>query len=859
MDKQLRNPLGSGRSPSGHKSQSENGGSEIRRYLALAAILSFSPSLHANPELMEMHCGKCHNDDKLKGDFSLSHLGGNLDEDNAFLWGECLDYVTLEEMPPPEKSELTNAERDQLVEFLTASVRSYYEQNDVPKRIHPRRLNNREFENSVSDVLMIEDVGTHQPTDNLIGDALHHGFDTHGDSLGFSRFHLEQYIESVRMIVDATILSGEQPESRRYEIRGDEIRRRRLNQGSISANSKQPGFPSLAAGAFDIQDPLISGYLPSFEQAPETGRYTITIKVAGKDRLVYQTEDTGHYEGDPIRLSVHLGDRVQTFALPDEEMVELELDEWISAGSRLELRNPTDGLRLNGNGGFRFQLSIAARHLETHNPELYAKRVSEVLKSDVTGSRRRNVNDGRNWVAYWEGPRPRVFSVVIEGPLYESWPPKRQLALVGENPTVENAEAILRPIAERAWRRSLRDGELDSVVELVEAKAESLGDLEAIKEGIVRILVSPSFLILNSEDRTASERFASKFSYFLQSTLPEEGIRQSVRNEGLASFAEVRDVVQVLVAENKVEPFLEMFPYSWLELSDINFMAPDPERFEFYHRKRLSEDMVNEVRHFFRHVVENNLPVPELISADYSFINADLAEVYQATGVPQDSKFRKYAFKDGRRGGFLGMGAFLTSTADSLSTSPIHRGVYVMEKLMGIHPKPPPPDIQIEEPDVRQAKTIKEILKAHTEDATCASCHVSIDPYGYAFENFDSTGAWREAYVVTVPPELIEGEEAIPEKRWPKSSIPVDSSAQFRNGTEYQDITEYRNYIIGGARRDRFVRSFITKLLTYANGVEPGARDFAEIDKILTKSAENDYRIVDTISAVIDSPLFREE
>ncbi|MDE0593536.1 MAG: DUF1585 domain-containing protein, partial [Dehalococcoidia bacterium] len=128
----------------------------------------------------------------------------------------------------------------------------------------------------------------------------------------------------------------------------------------------------------------------------------------------------------------------------------------------------------------------------------------------------------------------------------------------------------------------------------------------------------------------------------------------------------------------------------------------------------------------------------------------------------------------------------------------------------------------------------------------------------YAFENFDSTGAWRNSYVVAVPPERTENAKTVSEKRWPTSTIPVDSSARFRNGSEYQNITEYRKYIIEGARRDRFVRCFITKLLTYANGVEPGKRNYGEIDKILAKSAENDYRIVETISAVIDSPLFRE-
>lgn len=815
--------------------------------------------LHADTALMKQHCVKCHNEEKGEGKFKLTLLAGAPTEANLDRWLDCLKLVKDQEMPPEGESELTQADREKLIAFLEQKLKTFNEERQRARTSAPRRLNNREFENSVRDVLMIEHVGTHLPTDNLIGDTLHHGFDTHGDSLAFSKFHLEQFIESTRMIVDATILSGKQPESRRYEISGGEIRRKRLNQNPISPKSRQPGYPSLAPGVFDFQDPLISGFFPSFEQAPETGRYKIKIRATGKDRLVYKTEDTGEYEGDPIRLNVHLGDRVRTFVLPDEEVIEIEMDEWIAAGSRLELRNPTDGLKLRGNGGFRFQLSIAARHLQTHDPQRYAKRVAEIRKANLKGQRGRNVNDGRNWSSYWEGPRPRVFSAVVEGPFYESWPPKRQLVLVGEDPTVENAKAILRPIAERAWRRSVRDGELDSVVDLVESKAKSLGDLEAIKEGIVRILVSPSFLILNSEDRTASERFASKYSYFLQSTLPEERIRQAADSGKLASFEEVRAAVQVLVAENKVEPFLKVFPYSWLELNDINFMAPDPDRFEFYHRKRLSDDMVNEVRYFFRHAVENNLPVPELLSADYSFINADLAELYGVKGVPRDSKFRKYTFKDGRRGGFLGMGAFLTSTADSLSTSPIHRGVYVMENFMGILPKPPPPDVQIDEPDVRQAKTIKEILKAHTEDATCARCHVNIDPYGYAFENFDSTGAWREAYVVPVPSGRNEDGEVIPEKLWSKIVIPVDASAKFRSGTEYQDITEYRKSIIEGTKRDHFVRCFITKLLTYANGVEPGGTDFMEIEKILAKSEENDYRIVETLAAVINSPLFREE
>ncbi|MDB2499564.1 DUF1588 domain-containing protein, partial [bacterium] len=194
------------------------------------------------------------------------------------------------------------------------------------------------------------------------------------------------------------------------------------------------------------------------------------------------------------------------------------------------------------------------------------------------------------------------------------------------------------------------------------------------------------------------------------------------------------------------------------------------------------------------------------------------------------------------------------------------------ENLLGIHPNPPPADVNIQEPDVRQAKKIKEILAAHTEDETCASCHRSIDPYGYAFENFDPMGAWRDMYTMQIAPrpsakelEKIEQEDerlaslglpSIP-KPWENEPIPIDSTAQFRNGNQYNDIIRYRKLMTSEANRDRFVRCFISKLLTYANGEEP--ENYWELEKILEESAKHDYRIIDTIAAVVHSPLFREE
>jgi len=830
----------------------------------LIGIFAAQLSIQANPALMETHCAKCHNDDKLKGDFSLSHLGDLPSNDTAFLWEGALDYVTLEEMPPPEKSELTDEDRNEVIRYLTQLVREYHESNETPKRVQPRRLNNRELANSIADVLMIEDVGTHQPVANLLGDTLEDGFDTNGDALGLSQFHLEQYISSLRKILDATILSGKKPRTKRYIVGSDKLHVSNLSQRPRAERANRTDE------SIEILDIRHHAYFENFDFVPASGRYRIKIRAAGIDRGIYASEDTGMYPNDPIQLRVHLGDRVQDFDLRDNKVTNIELDQWIAEGTRVLLSHPTDGLRMEGNGNFKFQYRIAYRYLKENNKELY----DYVVQEEVPIAKSRNTIPSHwvHWTDYWQGPRPRLFSAEVEGPIYESWPPKRQVALIGKNPKVENAEQILLPIATRAWRREVREGELDAIANLVRTSAETLGTIEALKEGIIAIMVSPSFLLINPEDGDPADRFATKLSYFLKSTTPNKRTIRAAHAGDLENFQSVRNEVRRQFHKSEAEEFLTEFPHAWLQLDRINFMAPDPDHFPLYNRKRLSEDMINEAQHFFRHVVEKNLPVTEFLSADYSFINADLAQVYGVDQVPQDSKLRKYTFGDGRRGGLLGMGAFLTLTADSLGTSPIHRAIYVMENFFGIHPNPPPADVKIEEPDVRQAKTVKEILAAHQSDENCASCHKTIDPYGYAFENFNPEGAWREAYTMQIAPRpsknelnrILEEDKRFASlglpplpKPWENEPIPVDASAKFRNGNEYQNIMEYREQMLSDANSDRFVRCFISKLLTYANGVEPD--NYWELEKILVKSAENNYRIIETIAAVVDSPLFREE
>ena len=211
-----------------------------------------------------------------------------------------------------------------------------------------------------------------------------------------------------------------------------------------------------------------------------------------------------------------MGDRSRTFDLPENQPRNIVLNEWLAVGTRFRLRYPTDGLTLRGNGNFKFQYAIGGEHIKETDPKLWLE-IAQGPKSRRNNGERRRPESWHNWVDHWQGPRPRLLSATVEGPFYESWPPKRQVALLGK-PFSENAAAILRPIAERAWRRLVRDGEL-SPSSPSSAKAAKIGDVEALKEGLVAVLVS-AFLLLNTDDLTPVDRFAAKFSYFSTALCP---------------------------------------------------------------------------------------------------------------------------------------------------------------------------------------------------------------------------------------------------------------------------------------------------------------------------------------------------
>jgi hypothetical protein len=286
-----------------------------------------------------------------------------------------------------------------------------------------------------------------------------------------------------------------------------------------------------------------------------------------------------------------------------------------------------------------------------------------------------------------------------------------------------------------------------------------------------------------------------------------------------------------MLADPKGQRFVSNFTRIWLELDNIGKMPPS-EDFLTYYRDNLDSAMRKETELFFGHILDKNLPLREFLAADYSFLNRELAEHYGMPGL-KGNHFRKVSLPNASRGGILGHASFLTASANGVDTSPVVRGIYVMNKLLGYTPPPPPDDVPAIEPDVRGATTLREQLIKHRADATCAQCHNKIDPAGFALENYDAIGGWRDQY---------------------PGKLKVDSSGRLPDGKTFASNAEFRKLVV--AQDKTFTRCLTQKLLTYAIGRKLNSSDRPSIDRISEEMAGADKGLRDLIQAVVASESF---
>ena len=345
---------------------------------------------------------------------------------------------------------------------------------------------------------------------------------------------------------------------------------------------------------------------------------------------------------------------------------------------------------------------------------------------------------------------------------------------------------------------------------------------------------------------------ASRLSYFLWSTTPDEPLMKLAEAGKLSQPDTLREQVERMLKSPKASQFTENFVGQWLGLREIDFTAPDFRLYPEYD-EALKVAMLAETHLFFNELVKHDMSVTNVVASDFTFLNGRLAKHY---GIPDVSGFemRKVALKpESRRGGFLTMGSVLKVTANGTNTSPVVRGAWVLDRILGQPPAPPPPNTPAVEPDIRGAVTIRDQLAKHRATPSCNTCHTKIDPPGFALENFDVIGGWRENYrslgrgdVVTV-----EG------RRMPyHKGLKVDPADTF-NGEKFQNIDELKQLLLKD--KDQLVRALAEKLVTYATGAAPTALDKPEIDAIVRKVRDKNYGVRALVHEVVQGKLFQHK
>ncbi|MFL5342542.1 MAG: DUF1592 domain-containing protein, partial [Gemmataceae bacterium] len=474
----------------------------------------------------------------------------------------------------------------------------------------------------------------------------------------------------------------------------------------------------------------------------------------------------------------------------------------------------------------------------------------------------------------YDGPGLAVQWVEVEGPLNDTWPPASHRRLFGDlaqeraplpnlpdrvevvskDPEAD-AERILRRFTRRAFRRAVTDADVKPFLALVRAKlAEKRTFEQAVRAGLLAVMVSPEFLFLREKPGKLDDfALASRLSYFLGSTMPDDELLTLAEQKKLGDPETLRQQVERLLNSPGAKAFAENFVGQWLGLRDIDFTEPSHILYPEYD-DMLRASMVREAELFFDEVLKDDLSLTNFVASDFAMLNGRLAKHYGIAGV-DGWQLRKVKLpKDSHRGGVLTMAAVLKVTANGTTTSPVLRGAWVLDRILGTPPPPPPADVPALEPDTRGATTVREQLAKHRKAAACASCHVKIDPPGFALENFDVIGGWRDNYRSSGNgQEVVIDGRRMPYHKGPK----VEAGDVMPDGQKFRDIDEFKQLLLKD--KEQVARALTVKLVTYGTGAAPGTADKPEIDAILEKMRGKKYGFRTLVHEVVQSKLFRNK
>jgi hypothetical protein len=754
------------------------------------------------------HCVICHGAEKAKGDFRLDTL---LDEGKRNLAKDSIEKIAKRvasgEMPPAKQTQPLAEEKSAFLKLLAG-------QEKRTSRTVLRRLNRVEYENTIRDLFGIEI----ELKEQLPPDTPAHGFDNVGEALHTSSFLMERYLDAADAALNVAIANQPQPQRVQKRI---SLKDERGVKVATEKVFKQQDDTLIMFSSSPWNAITVGQFYPS-----ERGRYRIRISAYGVQN-----------QGKPVSFRIDAGPLlmgtknhlVGYFDVPEGKPKVIEFID------HFEARN----------------------HIRLHPFGLASAQTVNKIGADQ-----------------YEGPGLAVEWIEYEGPLHDSWPPESHRQLFGDlaqkpapifngskrvevvsNDPAKDAEQLLLKFARRAFRRTVNREEIQPFLELVQKRLDGKASFESsMRVGFQAILVSPEFLFLRERPGLLDDfALASRLSYFLWSSMPDEELLKLAETKELGKPEVLRAQVERLLQHPKTSTFTEHFLGQWLSLRDIDFTSPD---FRLYPEfdDLLKTSMVKETHLFFEEILKQNLSLTHFVSSDFSFLNERLARHYEIPGISGHGFQKVKLPKDSHRGGVLTMGSVLKVTSNGTTTSPVTRGAWVLDRILGTPPSPPPSGVSAVEPDIRGALNIRDQLAKHRSDSACNACHARIDPPGFALESFDVTGGYRTHYrsLGRGQPVTIDG------KRMPYSKgQPVDPGDQLSDERKFKDIDELKQLLV--ADPDQLARALATHLLTYATGAAPQPGDRDKIDSLVTQLRQEKYGFRSLIHRIVQSELFRRK
>ena len=802
---------------------------------ALTAGLAFTGAVGAAEPFeafLGKHCIRCHGPEKHKGELRIDQLARDFKlGTDSHRWAEAMEKVNSGEMPPKKEKQPTQAEIAAFVSSLDSLLKEGRAARMAARpAVSHYRLSRKEYQNTVYDLLGVR-YDPAKPGE-LNEDTRWHGFERIGSELSLSPSHVDRYFRAAELVLDRAFPVAASGEARKVRKTAAELR--------YSGGKNQQAV----LDRFDIKRPLRYLLFPGNVQnalspnwfgrtGPEhSGLYRVRIQASGIRPIGGQTahlsigKRTGEETVDGL-IEFDLTapeDRPQVHEFEVFLEMPTSLDFCVVATDVVDRRAGAAFRNALGGGSYVFTHSSETGLLNPNAPQMFDDKGNGLFSTVLL-----------DWIEW-------------EGPLVSEAEKSRRIGLVPpDDATPEVVAEHLQRLAERAWRRPVRKAELDDYLHSYRTEREA-GEkpADAYRVALQGVLTSRNFIYLVEGDTVARERLtdselASRLSYFLWSSMPDDGLFTAAQG-GTLNGEGLKKAVDRMLTDSKAGRFIDDFARQWLQLHRLGMFVPDKKLYPTYDAW-LETSMRGEPVEFFREMFAKNLPIDSFVDSDWTMANARLCDFYGLPG-PKAGGFERVSLKpEDHRGGLLTMGAVLGLTSDGTRHRPVHRGVWLSEAILGKTPPPPPANVPAIEPNPPQnpKATLRQKIEAHRNDANCAACHARIDPLGLAWDNYDAIGQWRTHEKVAAG----VGKDPV-----------VDPAGVMPDGRAFKDATEFKRLLIED--RDKVARAFIEHLCTYGLRRVLSFDDQDDLNAIQAEAKKKAYGIKDIIRAVALSDLMKK-